>query len=118
MRKRFDIVNQRLGARLAAAHVADAPLSRIVGLLGRRALEPGTGLLIVPCRAIHTCFMRFAIDVAFLDRDGCVVRAVPDVRPFRVTSGGRGAWSALELPSGTLEATGTQPGDRLRYEPR
>ena len=116
-RTRVAIVSERLGTRVAVAEVADTPVSRMVGLLGRRRLEPGTGLVLVPCRSVHTCFMHFAIDVAFLRRDGTVVRAAPELQPFRLASGGRDAWLALELPPGTLEATGTRPGDRLRCGP-
>lgn len=90
--------------------------SRLVGLLGRRGLSEGEGLLIVPCSSVHTLFMRFPIDVAFLDRDGRVVNAYSSVPPFRVLVGGRGARMALELPAGVLARTGTVAGDWLQLQ--
>ena len=65
--------------------VAGTSLSRLVGLLGKRGLEPGTGLLIIPSQAIHTVAMRFAIDVVFLDRDWRVIHLRAAMVPFRVT---------------------------------
>jgi uncharacterized membrane protein (UPF0127 family) len=82
------------------------------GLLGRAALAAGEGLLIRPASAIHTFFMRFAIDVVFIDRDGVVLRVVPALRPWRLAAR-RGARSVLELPAGEAAARGIGPGDRL-----
>lgn len=83
--------------------VADTPLRRLRGLLGRRALAPGECLLLHPACAIHTCGMRFAIDVVFLDDEHRVLRVVEGVRPWRLASC-RGARSVLELPAGTCVA--------------
>ena len=111
------VTNSDRGTVLAhQATVADSFLSRLRGLLGRRSLPPGQGLLIRPTRAVHTFFMAFPIDVAFLDDAGRVVRAYHSLPPFRVAQGGKGAEMALELPAGTLAATGTQEGDRLALE--
>jgi uncharacterized protein len=82
------------------------------GLLGHAALAAGEGLLIRPASAIHTFFMRFAIDVVFIDRDGVVLRVVPALRPWRLAAR-RGARSVLELPAGEAVARGIGPGDRL-----
>lgn len=60
-------------------------------------------------------FMRFAIDAVFLDRDGRVVRAVPDLRPWVPIVAARAADAVLELPAGTIGRTGTQVGDVLRF---
>ena len=78
--------------------VAGTSLSRLVGLLGKRGLEPGTGLLIIPSQAIHTVAMRFAIDVVFVDRDWRVIHLRPTMVPFRVTGLHWKARSVLELP--------------------
>jgi uncharacterized membrane protein (UPF0127 family) len=86
------------------------------GLLGRAGLDEGSALIIAPCSAIHTFFMRFAIDVAFVDRSGHVVRGSRRIPPWRVGLG-IGAWAAIELPAGTLATTQTRPGDRLELEP-
>jgi uncharacterized membrane protein (UPF0127 family) len=82
------------------------------GLLGRKTLDAGQGLLIRPAPAIHTWFMRFAIDAVFLDRELSVLSVRRDVRPWRMASQ-RGARAVLELPAGEAERRGIEPGDRL-----
>jgi hypothetical protein len=88
-----------------------------VGLLGRKELPEGHGLWIRPCKSIHTFFMRFPIDVAYVSSDGSVVKTCSRLRPFRLSMGGRGAHSVLELPAGSLERAGLKVGDRLSYSP-
>jgi len=90
--------------------------SRLVGLIGRRSLEPGEGLHLVPCRAIHTFFMHTAIDAAFLDEQGAVVKLFSALPPWRVTPFHRDASSVLELPAGTLDRSGTREGHRVFFE--
>lgn len=92
--------------------VADNPLTRLKGLLGRARLEPTEGLLIKPTSAIHTCFMRFPIDALFLDRDLNVVGIESDLRPWRF-AGRRGAKVVIELAAGEGRRRGIQLGDRL-----
>ncbi|HEU4829254.1 MAG TPA: DUF192 domain-containing protein [Gemmatimonadales bacterium] len=99
-----------LGSRVG---VADRWWLRLRGLSGRKSLEAGEGLLLDPCRAVHMFGMRFPIDVAFLSRDGSVVAVYPALAPGARTQYHRAARSALELPAGTLAATGTMPGDRI-----
>jgi uncharacterized membrane protein (UPF0127 family) len=82
------------------------------GLLGRRALEPGAGLFLRPARSVHTAFMRFAIDVVFLDRDLTVLGFKPNLRPWRVAAW-RGAHVVLELRAGECERRGIRIGQRL-----
>jgi uncharacterized membrane protein (UPF0127 family) len=89
---------------------------RFVGLMGRRSLAFGEGLHIVPCNSIHTFFMRIPIDVVFLDRGGVIVKQFLALPPWRATSVYFQAKSVLELPAGTLQASGTQEGDRLVFE--
>jgi uncharacterized protein len=96
-----------------ACVVADRPHTRLRGLLGRDALGSGEGLLIRPANAIHTFFMRFAIDVVFIDRAGVVLKVVSGLHPWRFAAS-KGARSALELPAGEAEARGIRPGDELR----
>jgi uncharacterized protein len=93
--------------------VAETPLKRLTGLLGRSRLRSGEGLLIRPTSSIHTCFMRFPIDAVFLDRDLVVLRAASDVRAWRVRAC-RGSRAVLELASGEIWRRGIRPGDRLR----
>ncbi len=92
-------------------------LERLKGLLGREALPRGEGLLIAPCDSIHTFFMRFPIDVLFLDGGGKVVRAVPNLVPWRATRLYLGARSVLELWAGALAETGTSDGDIVEVAP-
>lgn len=94
---------------------ASTASERMKGLLGRRDLPRGQGLLISPCNSIHMFFMRFAIDVLFLDREGKVVRAIPRLRPWRATRVYLSARSVLELWAGALEETGTGPGDVIEF---
>ena len=97
-----------LGERV---QVADRWWLRLRGLLGRDGLAAGEGLLIEPCRAVHMAGMKFPIDVAFLARDGAVVALYPDLAPGARTAWHRGARRALELPAGTIAASGTREGD-------
>ena len=90
---------------------------RLVGLIGRVGFEPGDGLHLVPCRAIHTFFLRMPIDVAFLDEHGAVVKLFHALPPWRATSVQSKASSALELPAGTLQRSGTEEGHRITFEP-
>jgi uncharacterized protein len=109
--------DQAPGALLAIADTADTAATRSKGLLGRDRLAPGDGLILDPCRLIHTCFMRFAIDVVFYDRRLRVTRVARDVRPFRLAWGGWSARVTLELPAGTLDRIPVTPGAQLRIEP-
>jgi uncharacterized protein len=100
---------KRVCARCA---VARTPLRRMKGLLGRAGLAADEGLLLEPASAVHTWFMRFPIDVVFLDRDLLVLRVAEEVRPWRFASA-RGARSVLELPAGTARRNGLRVGQRL-----
>jgi uncharacterized membrane protein (UPF0127 family) len=91
--------------------------ARLVGLLGRDGLAAGEGLLLEPCNAVHTLFMRFTIDVAFLDRAGAVVALAPRLPPWRATRVHLAARATLELPAGALEAAGVAVGDVLVERP-
>ena len=106
-------VSAPVAARVA---VADRFWLRMRGLLGRGPLEGGEGLLISPCRAVHTIGLRYPIDVAFLDDGGTVVATYPALQPNRRTPWHSGAAWALELPAGTLEETATRTGQRLAWE--
>ncbi len=105
---------ERTGA-VVAERVAFARTfsQRLVGLLGRAQLASDEGLLIEPCNSVHTFFMRFTIDVAFLDREGNIVRTVANLRPWRATRIHPTAHATLELSKGALARADVQPGDRL-----
>jgi uncharacterized protein len=93
--------------------VADTRSTRAVGLLTRDQLHPGEALWIVPSRGVHTCWMRFAIDVIALDDTGTVVDQVAELKPWRIRLPRRGTAGVLELPAGVLAATGTKVGHRI-----
>jgi uncharacterized protein len=95
--------------------IADRPWSRMRGLLGRRSLPPGEGLLLKPTGSVHTFFMRFPIDVVFLDRDLVVVGVAAELAPWRA-AGRRGAKATLELAAGEAARRGIGEGDRLTLE--
>jgi uncharacterized protein len=95
--------------------LADGPVSRARGLLGRTGLSQGDGLLLKPTFSIHTFFMRFPIDVVFLDRDGAVVDVVSRLKPWRAATRLR-ARAALELAAGEAERIRVRVGERLRLE--
>lgn len=108
----------RSGAVLGSAvGVANTFWTRLRGLLGAPPLQPGEGLLLEPCQAVHMYGMKQALDVAFLGGQGEVVAVYHDLQPGRRSKYHRKAQQALELPVGTLRDTGTRVGDRLNIEP-
>lgn len=113
--KSVRVVNETRGTLLAEqARVASGPWSRFWGLMGRRQLPPGHALLLQPCTSIHMFFMRFPIDVVFLDHSNTVVKVVHQIKPWRIALGGGGK-KALELPAGAAAAGGVQRGDVLSF---
>ncbi|MGH9657077.1 MAG: DUF192 domain-containing protein [Bryobacteraceae bacterium] len=108
--------NQDRGTTLAdAADVADTSEKRRRGLLKHTGLKPGEGLWISPCESVHSFFMKFAIDVVYLDRKKRVKKTRSAMVPWRM-SACLTAHSVLELPVGTIESTGTRAGDQLEFE--
>jgi len=97
------------------AQIADTPKACRMGLLNRASIAPGQGLWIKPASSIHTFGMKFPIDVLFLDKDRHIVGIMPDLGPDN--SSGRFPYckfdSVLELPAGTVAATGTREGDGI-----
>jgi uncharacterized protein len=109
-RKAINVTRETtLATELELAGTGD---SRRKGLLGRESLPAGTGLWITPCESVHTFFMRFAIDLVYLDRKLTVKKVRSSVGPWRVSACFR-AHSVLELPAGTIEATRTACGDTV-----
>lgn len=103
-----------VGARV---RLANRWWARLRGLLGRRPLAEGEGLMLVPCRAVHMFGMRYPVDVLFVDRTGGVVATYHRLAPGSRSKWHRGAVAALEVPAGTLATTETQPGDSLIWYP-
>jgi uncharacterized protein len=109
----FQAVNVTRSTVLATRLLlADTSKTRGKGLLGRDSLPAGEGLWIIPCQAIHMFFMRFSIDLVYLDRKKSVCKVRSNVGPWRI-SACLTAHSVLELPSGTIVETGTRRGDVL-----
>jgi len=101
--------------------VADSILGRLVGLLGRRSLQPDSGVWICPANAVHTIGMLFSFDLVLIDRDFKVVGMRELLRPFRITMPNAKAESVIELPAHSIFRSRTQLGDQLlieRYEPK
>ena len=96
--------------------MADTSAKRRIGLLRHERLEPGDGLWITPCESVHTFFMKFAIDLVYLNRQKRVRKVRHAVPPWRL-SACLLAHSILELPAGTAKQTGTERGDQLSIEP-
>jgi uncharacterized membrane protein (UPF0127 family) len=98
------------------ANVATSMWARFWGLMGKAPLPEGEALIIDPCSSVHTMFMRFAIDVVYLDREHKILKVAAAVKPYR-TSAGRGARSVIEMPAGAAERAGLTVGDRVVIEP-
>ncbi len=113
----FVVTNRTRQGAVVASRVEEASSwgRRLKGLLGRSHLGAGEGLHIAPCNSIHMFFMRFPIDVAFLDAGGKVIRAIHGIRPWRATRIYLEAHSALELEAGALARSGTAEGDMLEF---
>lgn len=93
--------------------IADGFWFRLIGLQFRRPLPSDAGLLLVPCNSVHTCFVRFPVDLVFLDDRGCVLAVRHNLRPWRLAFGPRKTHAVLEMTSGSSEL---QPGEILRLE--
>lgn len=97
--------------------VANTFWTRLKGLLGAPPLQPGEGMLIDPCQAVHMYGMKQALDVAFLGTESRVIAVYHDLRPGQRSKYHGKARQALELPVGTLRETDTRVGDRLLVQP-
>jgi uncharacterized membrane protein (UPF0127 family) len=109
LRKNGDII-------VGTIEVADRWYQRMRGLLGRSQLESDRGMHITPCNGIHTFFMKFPLDLIFLNRSLEVVKIEKNVAPGRTVAGGVGAWSFLELAGGTLTIGELTVGDKITLE--
>jgi len=112
-RSNHTIHNTRNGRILAdTLIVAFDSQTRRTGLLKHDSLDEGSAMVIAPTNAVHTFFMRFPIDIAFVNREGLVVKICAAVRPWRLAAALR-AHAVIELPAGTLARNETIAGDIL-----
>lgn len=98
------------------AVLAAGIFKRLKGLLGKKTFEPGQAIILKPCNSIHTFFMRFPIDVLFVDKDNQVIKALSSLAPFSFSPIYIRAKLAIELPAGTILSTLTQEGDILNIK--
>jgi len=114
----FSVVNvtteKELGGRINKAVTF---FQRTRGLLGQKEIKKGEGLYIPECRSIHTFFMRFTIDVIFINGDNRITRVVPGLVPFRIAFGPRNTIGVLEFPAGTIEDNRCVAGDEISFIP-
>lgn len=107
------LVNERTEQTIASEiEMADTRAARRRGLLGRDGIDVASALVLAPCWAVHTAFMRFAIDVIFVNEDGRVVRIASRVAPWRIAAAPR-AYAAIEIAAGAAHARAVEVGDRL-----
>ena len=104
------------GGTTLRCELADTFWRRFRGLMLRSRLAPGTGILFVPCGSVHTAFMRFNIDVVFVNRNGYAVKIVEDVPPWRIAIAAQ-AHAVIELAAGSLKRHEVSIGDRLYVSP-
>ena len=115
---KFEVKNATRGTTLGSnILLASSSRERRTGLLKHSRLEEGHGLWIIPCEGVHTFFMKFAIDVLYLDRKHRVRKVVPDLQPWRLSLS-LPAHSVLELPAGTASRSLTVAGDQLELVKR
>lgn len=92
---------------------ADSFLTRFAGFMFRKKLPPATGLLLAPCNSVHMCFMCFAIDVVYLDKEYNIIKIVKNLKPWIGLSMCSNAWAVLEMTSGEAERCGCEVGRKL-----
>jgi uncharacterized protein len=110
------VINQTRGTVLGdRVRLADDLPSRSRGFLFRPAPADGEGILLSPCRAVHMYGVRFPLDIVFISETGQVVATYRELRPWRRSGLYGSALHALELPAGTIRATGTVVGDVLSW---
>lgn len=101
--------------RIPKLRVANTFLSRFLGLMLRGPLARDEGLLITHCHSVHTAWLRYPIDLVYLNREGMVLRCVPHLKPWRTSFGPRGTAHTLELPAGNIEHFDLRRGNRIDH---
>ena len=104
------------GAPFLKMMVADTFFLRLRGLMFCKMLPSATGLLLAPCNSVHMCFMRFAIDVVYMDKEFNIIKIVKNLRPWIGLSVCNNAWAVLEMTAGETERCGLVVGQKLMRE--
>lgn len=111
------IINKTKNTVLASdVIIADTLLKRLKGLLGKKEFHKGQALIITPCNSIHTFFMHLTIDVLFIDKHNKVIKAIPSIKPFRLTRVYLKAKFVIELPVNTIKSALINEEDILVIE--
>ncbi len=109
------IINVTRSTTLATkAAIAKTPAARMQGLLGRDSLAAEEALVITQCRSIHMFFMKFPLDVIFINKQGKIVGLCPQIKPFHLSPIFFLAQDAIELPVGTIAQSQSKIGDFLQ----
>ena len=95
--------------------IADSYFTRLAGLTFRKKLPPTTGLLLTPCNSVHMCFMRFAIDVVYLDKEYRIVKVIENLKPWIGLSMCNNAYAALEMTAGEAKRCGLEVGRKMFF---
>ena len=93
--------------------IADSFFTRLAGLMFQKKMPQGTGLLLAPCNSVHMCFMRFAIDVIYIDKEYKIIKVVKYLKPWVGLSMCSKAWATLEVSAGESERCGLEVGEKL-----
>ena len=112
MLRKFSVETSR-GKKFLQLEIADGFFARLLGLMGRKKLPQGQGLLIVPCNSIHMLFMRFSIDAVYVDENYAVKKIARNLRPWLGISLCFGAHAVIELPAGDADRLGLNVGDKI-----
>lgn len=111
------VINKDSQERLVRSlNIANTFKKRFFGLMTMKELQSDEGLILAPCNGVHTFFMKFPIDVLYLDKDNRIIEIFTQVEPWRVLPASKNTCSVMELPGGTIAKTGTKKGHRLSIE--
>ena len=114
-KQRMYIEGAPLSAPFLEILIADSFFTRFAGLMFRKKLPPATGLFLAPCNSVHMCFMRFAIDVVYLDKEYNIIKVVNNLKPWVGLSLCSRAWAVLEMTAGEAERCGCKKGKKLIF---
>ena len=112
-KQQMKILGAPEGAPFLEILIADTFFTRFAGLMFRNKLPAATGLFLAPCNSVHMCFMRFAIDVIYLDKDLKMIKVVQNLKPWISVSMCRKAWAVVEMTAGEAERCGCETGEKI-----